>query len=225
MLGDARYAVYFVPRDGTALAAFGARVFGADAAASGIGEAAIWNTGARRYGFHATLKAPFHLKPGCTQADVIETARNVAASLNRFEIPKLEVSLVDDFIALTPLGPSDSLRALGDTCVRGFEPLRAPLSRADIERRLASGLTSAELAYLDAWGYPYVFEGFQFHMTLTDALAPMDAARLRVALAAQYAAFDGPIAIDAITVCRQPTRDASFEVWRRFDLGENGDHV
>ena len=37
----------------------------------------------------------------------------------------------------------------------------------DLARRLASPLTPAERAHLDAYGYPYVGDAFRFHMTLT----------------------------------------------------------
>jgi hypothetical protein len=216
-----RYSVYFVPQAETALAAFGATIFGpgdeATSAQFGDNQQAL-NAGARRYGFHATLKAPFHLKSGQSEADLIQTALHVASSIPRFQIPGLQVSLLDDFIALTPNEPSTNLRRLADSCVRGFEPLRAALTSHDRDRRLAAGLNPEEVAYLNTWGYPYVFEGFQFHMTLTDALPPADAAALQVTLADHYARFNKPVAIDAITLCRQPTRRSSFEVWQRFDL-------
>ena len=41
------------------------------------------------------------------------------------------------------------------------------------------GLSERQIELLDAYGYPYVFEEFRFHMTLTDRLADSDAARYR----------------------------------------------
>jgi hypothetical protein len=122
-------------------------------------------------------------------------------------------------VALTPVAASAQLDELAALCVRAFEPLRAPLSQADRERRLAAGLDAQEIAYLDAWGYPYVFEGFQFHMSLTGVVDPGLAETVHGQLAQAYAAYDEPVVIDAITICRQPARNAPFEVWQRLAFG------
>ena len=72
----ARYAVYLAPEPTSALWRFGSRVIGRDAASgeaifgyapAGF-DAASWRAATdepRRYGFHATLKAPLRLREGC----------------------------------------------------------------------------------------------------------------------------------------------------------------
>ena len=74
------------------------------------------------------------------------------------------------FLALTPTMPEAELSAFAGLCVRAFEPFRAPLSDTDIERRRKSGLTPKQDGYLTGWGYPYIFDEFRFHMTLSNKL-------------------------------------------------------
>lgn len=217
----ARYAVYFVPREGTQLAAFGARWLGpcAERAGFGIERYSALTAAPRLYGFHATLKAPFYLSDGASEHDLLRVGRDFVQRLVPFDIGRLQVERLDDFVALTPVTASTQLDALAASCVRVFEPVRAPLSQDDRARRLAAGLDAREIAYLDAWGYPYVFEGFQFHMSLTGAVEPVLVETVRGQLAQHYGAYDEPVVMDAITICRQPARDAPFEVWQRLAFG------
>ncbi|OYW99801.1 MAG: hypothetical protein B7Z14_10845, partial [Bosea sp. 32-68-6] len=105
--------------------------------------------------------------------------------------------------------------------VQAFEPFRAPLTQADRERRLASPLTPAERAYLEAYGYPYVGDAFRFHMTLTGALPPDEAPAVAAALAEAYARAvpAGPVAIDRLALFRQDDRTGRFRIIDAFPLG------
>ena len=49
---------------------------------------------------------------------------------------------------------------------------RAPPSDAELARRRRAGLTPQQDAMLVRWGYPYVFDTWFFHMTLTRRLTP-----------------------------------------------------
>ena len=64
-----------------------------------------------------------------------------------------------------------ALQALCDACVAGLDQLRAPPSEAELARRRRSKLSAEQDAMLVRWGYPYVFETWFFHMTLTRRLA------------------------------------------------------
>jgi hypothetical protein len=100
-----------------------------------------------------------------------------------------------------------------------LDTFRAPLRREDRDRRLAAGLTDRQVGNLERWGYPYVFEEFRFHMTLTGRIE--DAAlrrRVRETLAALYNSIDVSYRIDALTVCRQRDRDSRFTVLSRHPL-------
>ncbi|MDN3721086.1 DUF1045 domain-containing protein [Roseibium salinum] len=63
----------------------------------------------------------------------------------------------EKFLALTPNQPEAALNGFAALCVRSFEPFRAPLTEADLERRRRSGLTPRQDLYVTEWGYPYVF--------------------------------------------------------------------
>ena len=77
-----RYAIYFVPAAVTEFFRFGSAVLGYDCYTGANVERpsvldskpALWDrltVEPRRYGFHATLKAPFHLSPSCTEAQLV----------------------------------------------------------------------------------------------------------------------------------------------------------
>jgi hypothetical protein len=74
-----RYALYFIPPADSALYRFGSSVLGYDCYTGGtlthpdelVRDARAWHSMVdepRRYGFHATLKAPFHLSSACRHA-------------------------------------------------------------------------------------------------------------------------------------------------------------
>jgi len=225
-----RYAIYFVPPPASALAAFGAGAIGYDVA---IGcavplhdDAAFralaperYTESPARYGFHATLRAPFELAPGASEADLEAVVAALARDFEPVDLGRLAVTGLGNFVALTPTGTSPPVDRLAAACLEQTEPLRAPLSAADRARRLASHLTPRQQASIDRWGYPYVFEDFRFHMTLTGSIADAGLrAGIASALVALYSELDQPHAIDALTICRQPARDQRFRVLSRHPL-------
>jgi hypothetical protein len=91
------------------------------------------------------------------------------------------------------------------------------LSDFDLARRRKAPLTAEQDERLVAWGYPYVFEDFRFHMTLTDAVRdPQVATRLIQALQAHFADLEGPHRFDSVALFKQDDRSAPFQVLARF---------
>jgi putative phosphonate metabolism protein len=229
-MAQARFALYFTPAPGSALARFGAAILGYDADAGaivpqarldGIAEAAAAAAAAEpaRYGFHGTLMAPFELAPG-RSADALAAALEAFAR-RRAPVPlgQLKVAPIGGFTALVPAGPQDAVGALAGDCVTAFNDYRTTLSPRDRERRLASRLSPRQIELLDRWGYPYVFSEFRFHMTLTGRLPAHEQARWQAALAAAFAALaHEPIEVDAVSLVRQDDRDACFRVIAREKL-------
>jgi putative phosphonate metabolism protein len=225
-----RYAFYFSPGPGDALHELGATWLGRNAATGdavehpdlaglGASELASITGPARRYGFHATLKAPFHLAEGTSEADLIEAMGSFAEQTAHFEIPSLVVGKLEGFLALVPKHPCTELNAFANSVVEAFEPLRAPLSEKGIERRNPESLSSAELRNLMRWGYPYVFNQFRFHMTLTTRLSEPDITRIANAASAHFApALAAPIKVGALTLFVEPEPGAPFEIHSRADL-------
>ena len=107
---------------------------------------------------------------------------------------------------------------LAARCVRSFEIYRAPLSLDDRKRRLSASLSERQRGYVDEWGYPYVFDEFVFHMTLTGRLDAGKADRARASLTGLYARISSTVRIDAISILEQPTRDQPFRVLQRYAL-------
>ena len=132
----------------------------------------------------------------------------------------LKVTALGRFVALTPATESQPLQDLAFDIVQAFERFRAPLSEADLARRLQSPLTPAHRAYLEAYGYPYVGDAFRFHMTLTGSLpeAAVEPAQATLTKAYEAALPTGPVAIDRFAIFRQETRDSRFRLVDAFDL-------
>jgi len=223
-----RYAIYYAPPPGSQLEAFGRSWIGRDhlsgepvprPAVPGFTADELDTVTAfpRLYGFHATLKAPFELAAGCSVDELHQAAAAFAAARRPFACPRLQVSGLSAFIALTLSEPSSAMQVLADDSVRAFEPCRAPLTDAELARRRASGLTPRQDEYLVRFGYPYVFEQFHFHMTLTGPLDPHEHARL-LGLLTELAepVTRAPVAVDAIAVYEQPDRTTPFTLTARY---------
>lgn len=222
-----RYAIYLAPSPETPLWRAASAVIGRDAV---TGEAlpfpplspcdaedwAEVTAEPRRYGFHATLKAPFELAEGADEALLLAAARGFAQARHGFAIADLSVKAMKSFVALTPDTPHTDLDGLAADCVVAFEPFRAPLSAAERARRVASLADPRHVASVDRWGYPWVFEDFRFHMTLTGSLPEGRRETIRAGLAAFLGDVARPLAVDAIVVFHQERRDAPFRVLQRF---------
>jgi len=224
-----RYAIFFVPAADTALWKFGCAAIGYDGLAGAevsLPEHAFytrpeirdWTADPRRYGFHATLKPPFELAGSCSIEELETAVSDFAAARQRFSVDRFVVRQIGSFLALVPSVPSESLNQLEADCVRNFDAFRAPLTEADRARRLHSSLSETQIKYLDRWGYPYVFEEFRFHMTLTGRL-PDDAQAIGLqALVELYLPIAKPVDVDALTICEQAGRGSQFVVRRRFEF-------
>ena len=225
-----RYALYYVPPPGTALAAFGARwlgrdLDGGDAPAppdlAGV-TAEDWRSAVaapRRYGFHATLKAPFRLADGRDERALADALELFCRTRGPTPVGKLALRVLSDFLVLAPMEPGAGA-ALAAECVRAFDSFRAPSSAEEIERRRPERLTASEKANLDRWGYPYVMEDYRFHLTLTGRLDEGGRARFGAEIARTVLpAIAEPVEIGDMCLCGQESREADFRVLRRFVLG------
>lgn len=224
-----RYAIYFVPAADSRLYRFGTDLLGYDALAQRdatqpqVVVAAIpsWyalTDDPRRYGFHATLKAPFYLAPETDEAALVGAFENFAATRRPIPVIKPVVKLLRHFVAVVNDASNRDLAALADACVTYFEPFRAPLTQNDRERRLKSRLTDNQIGLLDRWGYPYVFEEFFFHMSLTGRIGA-EPQRISEVLTARFAELRlDSIKIDRLALLRQDTPDSRFAAIRHLAL-------
>lgn len=171
----------------------------------------------RRYGFHATLQAPFHLAEDTSLRDLEEALDAACESLRPVSLGMLRVERLRSFFALTPVRPMEPINALAGDVVRRFDPFRAPPSAEEIERRQPHRLSVRQRQYLERWGYPYVFHDFRFHMTLTGSVAEDRRAAMQALLEQRFEPLlDEPLVIDALTLFVEPTPPGDFIVDRRI---------
>ena len=226
-----RYAIYYVPAPGSELDRFGARLLGYDAFngsdlpfADGMLQAMPdWRdltSDPRRYGFHATLKAPMSLAPGKTGVELLAACAAFAATPRPIPVIRPVVGSIEGFIAVIPAEPAPELIRLAADCVGAFDSFRAPLSEADRARRKPAQLTPAQREHLDRWGYPYVMDDFRFHMTLTGRLGAERREPLLKVLAERFAVLGlDTLPIDRIALFRQENAVSRFRIVDHWKLG------
>jgi putative phosphonate metabolism protein len=173
-----RFAVYYAPRPGP-FAQRAAEWLGWDPQAGrvvpqpvvpGIANPDQITRDPRRYGFHGTLRAPFRLADGIKEEDAGQVVAALAGRLRPVICQSLRLENLHGFLAWTPQGCEKALMDLGAAVVEATDPLRAPLTEAEIVRRRPQELSPRQRALLDRWGYPHVMDEFHFHLTLTDRL-------------------------------------------------------
>ena len=173
----------------------------------------------RRYGFHGTLKAPFHLRDGTDEAALMHALdRFGGAAREQIAIAPV-VRALETFIAIVPRDRDPALDRLASDCVTFFDPFRAPLSERDRARREPGRLSERQREHLDRWGYPYVFEDFRFHMTLTGPVPVERHTEMAAVLETRFGHLLGRIAIDSLSlfVEEEPAADFRVHAWRHFD--------
>jgi putative phosphonate metabolism protein len=225
-----RYAIYHAPAPGSDLDRFGAQLLGYDAYSGEelpfpneiIRMAPDWRDltkDPRKYGFHATLKAPMSLAPGRTEPELLAACESFAGKPRPIPVLTPVVGSISGFIAVVPDGPSAEVEKLAADCTREFDSFRAPLTPADRARRNPSDLTPRQHEYLDRWGYPYVMEEFRFHMTLTGRLAVERREPVLTMLRNSFSVTGlKRLAIDRIAVFRQENSDSRFRIVKHWQL-------
>lgn len=224
---DTRYAVYFAPRPNDPLKQLADAWIGrnpdGDARVSfpvvdAISPERLQEITAfpRHYGFHATLKAPFALAEGMEAMGLLGDVEAFAATRHPFRI-RLKVGELDEFLALVLAEPSKAMDDLAAACVREFEPFRAPPTAEELRRRMPERLSDREREHLERWGYPYVFDCFRFHMTLTGPLEQPERDAVRHILEHAFAPFLAvPMRVDQLALFTQTHHVAPFRVVARF---------
>lgn len=219
-----RYGIYFTPPAHDPLLRVAANWLGRNAfngmvvrrpvIGSADGEQInAWTQEPRRYGFHATLKAPFRLHQDFEEHHLLSSMMHFASNYRAVQLPKLEIAQIGAFFALVPAQPCAQLQQLANDIVVHFERFRAALNAAELARRKPEQLDKIQRANLEQWGYPYVFEQFRFHMTLTGAVPADQQAQVRDMLETFFApVLTEPVKIANIALFTQAESDALFEV-------------
>jgi putative phosphonate metabolism protein len=227
---NGRYAIYYAAAPGSELDRFGATLLGYDAWSgedlpfpNGVAERMPdWRDltqDPRKYGFHATLKAPLMLAENKTETELVAACAAFADTPRTIPVIKPVVNSISGFIAVVPAERSAELERLADDCVSAFDAFRTPLTPEDRARRNPSRLTPRQCDYLDRWGYPYVMEEFRFHMTLTGRLDDTRRAPVLAMLRDRFATIGiERLAIDAIALFRQDNTNSRFRIVDHWKL-------
>lgn len=216
-----RYAVYFAPAAGTPWWHFGTRWLGRDELTGAALASPVptgWSVEAwagltrdpRRYGWHATLKAPF--RPTVSEARLRARLDALAHALRPVALSPLVPRHLDGFVALVPAADQPALNALAARCVTDLDDLRAPPTAAELARRQPETLDDRGRELLARHGYPWVMERFRFHMTLTGPCDTGVARRLVAQLAPTLALLNqqAPPVLDRLCLFHEPSPGADL---------------
>jgi len=224
-----RYAIYWAPAAESGLFALACSWFGSDSEngkasldrnflglSPNLAESAV--TSPRRYGLHATMKAPFRLASNSDAAMLGDSLSAFCARRRRIRTGPLRLTRFSRFLALVPQPPRSELEWLADECTTWFDCFRAPLSDTDRDRR-SGNLTSLEAAQFEEFGYPYIFSSFMFHITLAGPLSGADLDRVEAALAPAIVPFtEADFTVDELCLFGDPGGGAMFRILGRYPL-------
>lgn len=226
-----RYSIYWSPPASSPLASLGAGWLGRDAETGteyplpevdGLTKGQMHDVVRRpaHYGLHATLKSPFRLKDAQSGRRLFDRVARFASNQPSFELPKFELVYRNGFFYLQPGTRCGAINTLANACVHDFDDLRAPLNDADIARRRMNELTERERGYVREWGYPYVFEKYDMHLTLTSRLDDALVDRVQVALKAISNCWSEPSVVDSVCIFAQQNPDDDFRLLERFSFSD-----
>ena len=216
--GWARYAIYAVPAAGSRLNGLGAEWLGRsaetgapvarssfDALEMSKSEMDAVTADPARYGFHGTLKAPFRLAEGRSAADLDAALDAYVATRAPVFCPPLKVSVDHGFVALRCAEAAPALSKRAFEIVKEFDRFRAPMTDADRARRGVESLDARGRELLEAWGYPWVDERFDFHFTLSGKLPEDEGAALSAKLEPIFAPLIAePFVLEEIALFGDP---------------------
>jgi len=179
----ARYAIYYTPQPGTALASFGRSWFGRanDGAtlqafsATGLPGSGFAKTSAaagRYTGLHALFHAPFTLRDGVGLEALKSRLISFAARRQAVETGPLTLARSGRYLVLRPVEPKPALDWLATQCVSAFEDFAAAEDDDSHDNR---HLSDYQRLLLRSFGHPHVMSEYRFCIALT---GPLDAAHL-----------------------------------------------
>jgi Protein of unknown function (DUF1045) len=176
----ARYAIYYTPQPGTALAAFGRSWFGrandgatlqafSTTGLPGSGFAKIPAVGGRYTGLHAIIRTPFALRNDVELQALKSRLLTFAARREAVETGPLTLARSGRYLVLRPVEPRPALDWLAGQCLSAFEDFAVDPHDDD------SDDTHHQRLLLRSFGHPKAMSEYRFSITLT---GPLDKAHL-----------------------------------------------
>jgi Protein of unknown function (DUF1045) len=187
----ARYAIYYTPQPGTALAAFGRSWFGrandgatlqafSDAGLPGSGFAKIPAAPGRYTGLHALFRAPFALRDDIELGVLKSRLVTFTARRKAVETGPLTLARSGRYLVLRPVEPRPALDWLAAQCVGAFEDFAAATNDGDGDE--FQHLSDYQRLLLKSFGHPHVLSEYRFSITLTGPLETSHLERVSQAL-------------------------------------------
>lgn len=225
-----RYAIFYVPEQGSLFNLAGSSWLGRDAYDGGtfaqpnVGELKPWQVAertlnARRYGFHATLKAPAPLADHVTETDYVSAVAEFCKITPAVVLPNVEVRAFSSIFAIVPEARFAPLNELEKNIVMHFEPWRGGLNSEAMENRRLGKLTERQITNLERWGYAHCLDEFKFHMTLSDRIPEAEQPAFVAAMIKHFAEFDNAtLSIDRLGIFVEVEPGAPFRILDSFAL-------
>lgn len=182
-------------------------------------EHALYTAVPRRYGFHASIKAPFRLAERTTPEQLGLRLGVFLARIAPFALD-LTIERLDSFYALVPAKTVPQLYELAADVVAEFDHFRAPFEEGELARRNVSQLTERQLSHLISWGDPYVFDQYQFHMALTGPVPAGERPKVEDALAAHFGAETHRVEVSQLAIAVEPVPNAPFRIQSLHPLAQ-----
>jgi hypothetical protein len=217
----ASYAIWWVPRPGTALARFGAEWTGWCADRGIVSATPALDAMARRrpgvpgsigrFGLHATIKSPFRLMPGRSRWALEDALADLAERTEAIRLPPLELTVFDGHAVLALTRSDAAVARLLDAVaavVRGFHlPPRYAAQGAQPGSR--------------DWGACSMPALERFHLPLTDRLALGAAYELVAELEPSLAPLlSGPQLVADLALVGDPGGGRPWRLLQRHALAE-----
>ena len=125
------------------------------------------------YGFHSTVKAPFYLSHLYSEDLLLEKFQTIDKKIiNSLLSNKYSVSKLDRFKNLLVLRfyQNNSFDVTISSLMREFDLYRKTLNQQEVQKDIKrfSNLSSSEMEYYLIWGYPYLFEFNNHHISVSD---------------------------------------------------------
>jgi hypothetical protein len=172
----------------------------------------------RKYGFHGTIKPPFHLAEGASYDALLAESLALCAKCAPVEIKDLRIQKLGAFLAIVPVGDVAGLAQLAALILQNLDHFRAPPSESELARRRMTKLSPLQETNLKNWGYPYVLDAFKFHMTLSGSVGESELETLRLIAEKHFAqSLKRPMKVSSLTLVGE-AGDGRFHALHRLPL-------
>jgi hypothetical protein len=225
-----RYAIYYTPRPGTPLAAFGRSWFGR--ANDGVTLQAFSEAGlagacpkttvshGNYPGLHAVFRNSFRLRDGIG-TDALK-GRLISFTRRRrpVETGPLTLARAGRYLALRPVEAKPALDWLAAQCVAAFDGYVTTPGNVDTDADEEGQLNDHQRLLLSSFGDPHVLSEYRFQITLT---GPLDGAHLERVAQALWPMLEEICAegvhVDGLSLCGRPDARTPMRLIGRYRLG------